>query len=307
MVILPPIQIPGAHDRVVCVEQERTTAPMTDFEGRRATGSPSSDGYTTQMSCMLNAAATNLYLQRFLALQESVEAMAIAQMLTHSHAAHRPALMPSQGGPSGFSNKTESLLAACLATMPSPKTPYDAVGALTSTYSSSTPSPAASSVTSPSMLPRLPALSALLTACTSSSAMPAGKGPDLAVRARKKYRNRFSLEEEEALVAFWFTHRSKYSVKSKILWRIAERNGVTERDAVSVQKHFDHILKHGRMRDLFRTFRRKGRLNGIIDLIDVEKDFSPPSGDAGDLHRYNSTSDNEEAKSPLSNDVGMDN
>jgi hypothetical protein len=90
---------------------------------------------------------------------------------------------------------------------------------------------------------------------------------------KKKYRDRFSLEEEEALVSFWFKHRFKYSVKSKILWRLAERSGVTERDAISVQKHFDHNLKHGRMRELFRSFRRKGRLADIIDSIDVDKDF----------------------------------
>ena len=100
-----------------------------------------------------------------------------------------------------------------------------------------------------------------------------GKSPGLAVHSRKKYRSRFSLEEEAALVAFWYTHRFKYSVKSKILWRLAERSGVTKRDAISVQKHFDHNLKHGRMRELFRSFRRKGRLADIIDSIDVDKDF----------------------------------
>ena len=127
-------------------------------------------------------------------------------------------------------------------------------------------------------LPRLPALS--------STVLPSGSGavrqpvpssfvapPAHAVRARKKYRDRFSLEEEEALLSFWFKNRFKFSVKSKILWRLAERNGVTQRDPISVQKHFDHMLKHGRMRELFRTFRRKGRLGDIIDSIDVERDF----------------------------------
>ena len=91
-------------------------------------------------------------------------------------------------------------------------------------------------------------------------------------------------------MSFWFKHRFKYSVKSKILWRLAERSGVTDRDAISVQKHFDHNLKHGRMRELFRTFRRKGHLQDVIDSIDVDKDFTmlPLAGDA------RSTSEGEE-------------
>jgi len=55
---------------------------------------------------------------------------------------------------------------------------------------------------------------------------------------------------------------------------MAERNGICDRDAISVQKHFDHILKHGRMRDLFRVFRCKGRLTDVIDSIDIENDFN---------------------------------
>ena len=126
------------------------------------------------------------------------------------------------------------------------------------------------------VLPRLPALSTVLTFSAGAVAHPPCKGvahPALAVLARKKYRDRFSIDEEEALVAFWFKYRFKFSMKSKILWRLAERNGITQRDAISVQKHFDHMLKHGRMRELFRTFRRKGKLGDIIDHIDVERDF----------------------------------
>jgi hypothetical protein len=109
------------------------------------------------------------------------------------------------------------------------------------------------------------------------------------MRARnKKYRNRFNVEEEAALVSFWYEHRLKYSPKSKILWQLAVRTGVTNRDPVSVQKHFEYNITHGRMHQLFRNFRSKGYLQHVIDSIDVDQDFSmfplpdPLSGSTGD-------------------------
>jgi len=149
--------------------------------------------------------------------------------------------------------------------------------------------PSSSDYTSCSPFQQLPSLSqslqhslkpltlstpALLSASTPTSSFEdnSGKSRDLGVR-KKKYRDRFSLEEEEALVSFWFKHRFKYSVKSKVLWRLAQRNGVTHRDAISVQKHFDYILSNGLVQVLFGTFRRKGLLLDIIDSIDVKKDF----------------------------------
>jgi hypothetical protein len=125
-----------------------------------------------------------------------------------------------------------------------------------------------------SLNPLTPSTSAFLSASTptSSSEDNSGRSRDIGVR-KKKYRDRFSLEEEEALVSFWFKHRFKYSVKSKVLWRLAQRNGVTHRDPISVQKHFDYILSNGLVQVLFGTFRRKGLLLDIIDSIDVKKDF----------------------------------
>ena len=40
-------------------------------------------------------------------------------------------------------------------------------------------------------------------------------------RARKKYRSRFELEEEAVLLRFWFEKRFDYSIRSKVLWRLA--------------------------------------------------------------------------------------
>ena len=191
-------------------------------------------------------------------------------------AAHRPHQTPSSVDMND--SLSRAILAACLASTCSP---HGRAAECTSFQQNASQLPAASPSPDghgPGLLPRLPALSTLLF---SGSVAAQYEKPvttsALAVPTRKKYRDRFSLEEEEALIAFWFKHRFKYSVKSKILWRLAERNGVTLRDPISVQKHMDHMLKHGRMRELFRAFRRKGKLGDIIDSIDVERDFASPS------------------------------
>lgn len=93
-------------------------------------------------------------------------------------------------------------------------------------------------------------------------------------RSRKKYRDRFNIDEEEALIKFWFDNRFKYSLKSRSLWRLAVRKGITERDAVAVQKHFHHILKNGRLPDLMSNLRCEGRLSSIIDSIDLNHDYA---------------------------------
>jgi hypothetical protein len=192
-------------------------------------------------------------------------------------AAHRPRQTPTSVAI--CDPLSRAILAAYLASMPSKNcSPHaECIGL----QQNATRLPAASPSPdgySPGMLPRLPALSTLLSSGPAATQCDAPAHSALgAVRTRKKYRDRFSLEEEEALIAFWFKHRFKYSVKSKILWRLAERNGITRRDPISVQKHMDHMLKHGRMRELFRAFRRKGRLGDIIDIIDVERDFLSPS------------------------------
>lgn len=229
---------------------------------------------------MYHSAAVSVYAQRLMDLQRSLDAMvAVASALVHSP--HRPAMVPATAGSSG---QTQALLSACLSAM------YARAPA-----SQRVPVLHASRSLVPSILPMLPALSTVLPpqqACPQPAAS-SDKSPGLAVHSRKKYRNRFSLDEEAALVAFWYTHRFKYSVKSKILWRLAERSGVTERDAISVQKHFDHNLKHGRMRELFRSFRRKGRLADIIDSIDVDKDFDTLPIAGGDTR---SSSEGEEGQ-----------
>ena len=51
--------------------------------------------------------------------------------------------------------------------------------------------------------------------------------------------------------------------------------GVTQRDAIAVQKHFDHLVKHDRIGELFRSFRRRGFLTDIIDSINICTDFGP--------------------------------
>ena len=51
--------------------------------------------------------------------------------------------------------------------------------------------------------------------------------------------------------------------------------GVTQRDAKAVQKHFEHLIMHNRMHVLFRAFRRRGFLTDIIDSINIRTDFGP--------------------------------
>ena len=51
-----------------------------------------------------------------------------------------------------------------------------------------------------------------------SGASPARRN----TRSRKKYRSRFELEEEAALIRFWFEKRFAYSIRSKVLWRLAQ-------------------------------------------------------------------------------------
>ena len=51
--------------------------------------------------------------------------------------------------------------------------------------------------------------------------------------------------------------------------------GVTQRDAIAVQKHFDHLVKHDRIGELFSSFRRRGFLTDIIDSINTSTDFGP--------------------------------
>ena len=121
-----------------------------------------------------------------------------------------------------------------------------------------------------------------MAALTSSpSQSQAGKAPlgaeegnDDQGRSRKKYRDRFNIDEEEVLIKFWFDNRFKYSLKSRSLWRLAVRKGITDRDAVAVQKHFHHILKNGRLPDLVSNLRCEGRLSSIIDSIDLNHDFA---------------------------------
>ena len=52
-----------------------------------------------------------------------------------------------------------------------------------------------------------------------SGASPARRN----TRSRKKYRSRFELEEEAALIRFWFEKRFAYSIRSKVLWRLAQK------------------------------------------------------------------------------------
>jgi len=226
------------------------------------------------MQRILSQAAANLRAQaRLRALQQDIGATSAASV--HAQPAHRPALALVATMPTG--HITESMLAACISEVPlhsvttwSPFTESSSLRPLTM--------PSSPTLPPSSILPRLPPLNALLARSESQDeSLPATatQTPDTTVRARKtKYRTRFSLAEEEALIKFWFKFRFKYSIKSKIFWRMAERNGICDRDAISVQKHFDHILKHGRMRDLFRVFRCKGRLTDVIDSIDIENDFN---------------------------------
>ena len=51
--------------------------------------------------------------------------------------------------------------------------------------------------------------------------------------------------------------------------------GVTQRDAIAVQKHFDHLVKHDRIGELFSSFRRRDFLTDIIDSINTCTDFGP--------------------------------
>ena len=60
-----------------------------------------------------------------------------------------------------------------------------------------------------------------------------------------------------------------------VLIRRACVQGVTQRDAKAVQKHFEHLIMHNRMHVLFRAFRRRGFLTDIIDSIDICTDFGP--------------------------------
>jgi hypothetical protein len=256
--------------------------------------------HNATMNHILTTALANMYAQRLLTYENTVAMKANALPLALSH---RPALAPMQ--PSNSHAGSASILAACLHTMPThsvsapvssiyglqPAAPGLGFGLKPHAFSlgMSTPPnyvPSSSEYTSCSPLQQLPSLSQSLqnflsrglptaSAPTSSCEENSGKRRDVGVR-KKKYRDRFSLEEEEALVRFWFQHRFRYSVKSKILWRLAQRNGVTDRDAISVQKHFDYILTYGRMDALFTTFRRKGRLLDIIDCIDAGKDFDVP-------------------------------
>jgi len=266
--VVGPIQMPE-H----ITSPQLVGGPADDLEGLRA----NNPDFSWQMNTILSQAAANMYAQqRLFELKEKIEEIAAASVIMQP--SHRRTLAPAP--PQADSHRTEALLAACLSAMPAHKSWPNSMGNISPqapTWHSPPPS------TFLATLPRLPALTALL-ACAEGPPIQAtaANTPDVAVRARKKYRTRFSLDEEEALINFWFKFRFKYSVKSKILWRMAERSGVTDRDAISVQKHFDHILKYGRMRDLFRTFRRKGRLTDAIDSIDVDKDFNvlPLHGDA---------------------------
>ena len=260
--------------------------------------------YNAPMNHIVSTAVANLYAQRLHTYDNVVAMKANALLLRLSH---RPALAPMQ--PNDSHAGLAPILAACLNTMPThsvsapgfstyglqPAAPGFGLKPHAFSLGMSTPPnyvPSSSEYTTCSPLQQLPSLSqslqnflkpltlsAMLSASasapTSLSEENSGKRRDVGVR-KKKYRDRFSLEEEEALVRFWFKHRFKYSVKSKILWRLAQRNGVTDRDAISVQKHFDYILTYGRMDALFTTFRRKGRLLDIIDSIDVKKDFDVP-------------------------------
>ena len=60
-----------------------------------------------------------------------------------------------------------------------------------------------------------------------------------------------------------------------VLIRRAGVQGVTQRDAKAVQKHFEHLIMHNRMHVLFRAFHRRGFLTDIIDSIDICTDFGP--------------------------------
>ena len=60
-----------------------------------------------------------------------------------------------------------------------------------------------------------------------------------------------------------------------VLIRRACVQGVTQRDAKAVQKHFEHLIMHNRMHVLFRAFRRRGFLTDIIDSINICTDFGP--------------------------------
>ena len=60
-----------------------------------------------------------------------------------------------------------------------------------------------------------------------------------------------------------------------VLIRRAGVQGVTQRDAKAVQKHFEHLIMHNRMHVLFRAFRRRGFLTDIIDSINICTDFGP--------------------------------
>ena len=285
-VMLPPMQLP-AH---------AGTAWDTAGASLHACGAAGSPENVT-------VAAASLYVQRLIDLQKSLDAVAAASALVYP--AHRPAVAPDPAEPS--TAHTDAFLAACLSAMPSHAAPQTMHRAPAASLQHSSQSHGMGS----RGMPVLPALSSVLQPGPVIVPQPVcpppasgmGKAPGLAVRPRKKYRSRFSLEEEAALVAFWYAHRFKYSVKSKILWRLAERSGVTERDAISVQKHFDHNLKHGRMRELFRTFRRKGRLTDIIDSIDVDKDFDMLPLAGGDTR---SSSDGEEGQAEAGTSASSD-
>ena len=86
--------------------------------------------------------------------------------------------------------------------------------------------------------------------------------------ARGRYSERFHVEEEEALVSFWFGLRNQYALTSKRLWRRAVAEGATDRDPIAVQKHFDHLLKYpGGMRRLLDSLKRRGRVPHIVAAL----------------------------------------
>lgn len=49
--------------------------------------------------------------------------------------------------------------------------------------------------------------------------------------------------------------------------------GVTQRNAKAVQKHFEHMVSHSRMHVLFQAFRKRGFLTDIIDSVNICTDF----------------------------------
>ena len=58
--------------------------------------------------------------------------------------------------------------------------------------------------------------------------------------------------------------------------------GVTQRDAKAVQKHFEHKVTHNRMHILFQAFRKRGFLTDIIDSTDICTDFGSRCHAQGD-------------------------